>query len=310
MIVVCGEALVDFTPSEIGGETAYVPRPGGSPRNVAVGLSRMGISCSFLGKISTDSFGDMLVNDLSDNGVDLAYLVRSDLPSTLAFVLVGDDGDGFQFYGEGNADLDLSAGEVPQRLPENIEAVHFGSYSLILGRTGSTLRGFMKRAKGQTVVSYDPNVRPSLLPHRDAYVRRVESLVPHANIVKVSQQDLSWLFLDIPAEEIVSRWLGVGPGVVVVTHGDGGATGYTHDGQAEVPGIPVDVADTVGAGDAFTSGLLARLSGQGLLSLDGMANATNDQLADAMAYANRVAALTCTRIGASPPTADELANES
>ena len=312
MIVVCGEALVDFTPSAIGGETAYVPRAGGSPRNVAVGLARLGVACSFLGKISNDAFGQMLADDLSDNGVDLSNLVRSDLPSALAFVLdEGGGGEAFQFYGEGTADQDLSSNDVPESFLEGVEAVHFGSYSMVLGRTGSTLRSLMRGVQGQAVVSLDPNVRPSLLPDRDAYVRRIEGLVPFANLVKVSQQDLSWVSADEPAEGVARRWLDVGPDVVVVTHSERGATGYTRGSSSvHAPGVPIEVADTVGAGDAFTSGLLAHLSGQGLLSKSALATLSERQLTDAMAYANRVAALACTRTGASPPSLSELGSKS
>jgi len=309
MIAVCGEALVDFTPAAIGGETAYLPQAGGSPRNVAVGLARLGVACSFLGKISNDAFGQMLADDLFDNGVDLSNLVRSELPSALAFVLEdGDGGEAFQFYGEGTADQDLSADEVPEGLFEDVEAVHFGSYSMVLGRTGSTLRSLMRSVQGQTVVLLDPNVRPSLLSC-DAYLRRIESLVPFANLVKVSQQDLSWLFLDEQPEDVARRWLDLGPDVVVVTHGGRGAIGYTRRSETHSPGVSIEVADTVGAGDAFTAGLLAQLLGKGLLSQEALATISERPLTDAIAYANRVASLACTRIGASPPTTDELASK-
>ena len=314
MIVVCGEALVDFTATDVDGEMAYLPRPGGSPHNVAVGLARLGVPCAFLGKISTDAFGEMLAANLAANGVALRYAARSDLPSALAFVLPENEGGhSFRFYGDGAADQDLSSDDIPDELAsalsEVTEAVHFGSYSMVLGRTGSTLRRFMRRVRGQVVVSLDPNVRPSLLPHREAYVRRLEGLVPYANLVKVSEQDLAWLFPDTPAEEIAFRWLDVGPDVVVVTRGEHGAVGYANYPKTieiHVPGIQVDVVDTVGAGDAFTSGLLARLSRKGQLSPAGLAAITEAQLLDAMTYANRAAALTCARAGASPPSAGEL----
>lgn len=307
MIIVCGEALVDFTATDVGGEIAYVPRPGGSPHNVAVGLARLGIPCAFLGKISMDAFGEMLTDNLAANGVDLRYVARSDLPSTLAFVRPENvEGERFQFYGDGTADQDLGPENLPPELPGHTEAVHFGSYSMVLGRTGSTLRRFMKSVQGQTVVSLDPNVRPSLLPHRDAYVRRIEGLVPYANLVKVSEEDLSSLFGDRPAADVALKWLALGPDVVVVTQGEGGATGYAKGIEVRVPGIQVDVADTVGAGDAFTSGFLYSLSELDVLSRGDLASITHVQLTDALTYANRVAAFTCTRVGASPPGKDDL----
>jgi len=277
---------------------------------VAVGLARLGVACSFLGKISNDAFGQMLADDLSANGIDLSSLVRSELPSALAFVLEeGDGGEAFQFYGEGTADQDLSADEVPDSLLEDVEAVHFGSYSMVLGRTGSTLRSLMRSVQGQAVVSLDPNVRSLLLPNRDAYVRRIEGLVPFANLVKVSQKDLSWLFPDESSDEVARHWLGARADLIVVRIGDRGAIGYARSSTIHFSAVPIEVADTVGAGDAFTAGLLAHLTGKGLLSKPALATLSGHQLMGALTYANRVAVLACTKIGASPPPADELADK-
>ncbi|MYE54633.1 MAG: carbohydrate kinase [Chloroflexi bacterium] len=307
MIGVCGEALIDFTPAKIDEELAFMPRPGGSPLNVATGLARLGKSAAFIGKISNDVFGDMLQAHLTRNGIDMRWGVRGNEPSALAFVIPSDDGGhDFSFYGSHTAEQSLTIADVPALLPDELTALHFGSYSLMLGEGARTYEGLMRREHGSRVISLDPNVRPALFPHRSIYRERIEGLLSYATLVKASAEDLAWLYPTENYMDIAARWLTAGPAIVVVTLGAEGAVGMSGDAVVRAPGLPVDVADTVGAGDAFMSALLAWLDDRDLLRRDALATLGEAALTDAMVLANRVAAITCTRQGADPPTRAQI----
>ena len=308
MIGVCGEALMDFTPLEVGGELAYTPRPGGSPCNVAIGLARLGKRTAFIGKLSRDPFGDMLHAHLMRNGVDLRRLARGDEPTALAFVIPDNEGGhDFVFYGSDTAEQSLTPADMPDALPDDVTALHFGSYSLMLGESARAYEALMRRESRKRVISFDPNVRPALFPNRTAYRQRIERLLPFATLVKASAEDLAWLYPTEKSQDLAARWLAMGPSVIVVTLGADGAIGMSGDGVVSVSGVRVDVADTVGAGDAFMSALLARLDDGGLLNRDALGTLGALALKDALEYANHAAAIACARHGADPPTREFLA---
>ena len=307
MIGVCGEALIDFTPVKGGSEQAYALRPGGSPYNVAIGLARLGKPTAYIGKISHDRFGDILREYLSQNGVDLRWLARGSEPSALAFVIPAPTGaHDFAFYGDNTADQNLADTDIPDALPDDVTALHFGSCSLVLGSGARTYERLMRRESGARVISLDPNVRPALFPDRAAYRQRIEGLLPLSTLVKASADDLAWLYPGEHASEVAARWLSAGPSLAVVTLGADGAIGMTADTTIASPGVPVDVEDSVGAGDAFMAALLARLDDAALLRPHSLPMMTERALSDALAYANRAAALTCTRSGADPPIREQL----
>ena len=300
MIAVCGEALIDFTPSEIGGERAYMPRPGGSPCNVAVGLARLGVPAAFIGRLSTDHFGETLRAYLTDSGVDLRWLSRGDEPTTLAFVIPRDGGaHDFSFYGAIAADQNLALSDLPRAFPDVVSALHFGSYSLMLGESAHACETLMRREHRRRFISLDPNVRPALFPDRAAYRRRIEALLEFAALVKVSAEDLRWLYPNEPPSDVAYRWLDAGPALVVLTLGADGAIGITPKQRIRSPAVPVSVADAVGAGDAFTAALLSHLYNGGYLSLAAIPTLTHHALATALSHANLHAAIACARHGAS-----------
>ena len=308
MIGVCGEALMDFTPLEAGGELAYMPRPGGSPCNVAIGLARLGKRAAFIGKLSNDPFGDILHAHLTRNGVDVRWLARGDEPTALAFVIPDNEGGhDFAFYGSDTAEQTLTRADIPAALPHDVTALHFGSYSLMLGESALTYETLMRRESPNRVISLDPNVRPALFPNRAAYRQRIESLLPLATLVKASAEDLAWLYPTEKPQDIATRWLNTGPSLIVITLGAEGAIGISGNALVSIPALRVDIADTVGAGDAFTSALLARLDDGGLLHRDALDTLSADALEDALGYANQAAAIACTRVGADPPTQELLA---
>ena len=307
MIGVCGEALIDFTPIEIDGELAYTLRPGGSPCNVAVGLARLGKPTAFIGKLSDDRFGDMLHAHLARNAVDLRWLSRGAEPTALAFVIPSHDGEhDFAFYGSETAEQSLADGNVPDRFPDDLTALHFGSYSLMLGSGARTYETLMRRERRSRVISLDPNVRPALYPNRAAYRQRIEGLLPSTTLVKASVEDMAWLYSAESCRNVAARWLGMGPSLVVVTLGANGAIGLSAGAAVSIPGITVKVADTVGAGDAFMSAFLARLDDHESLNRDALATLSENALTDALAYANHAAVATCEKQGADPPTRESL----
>jgi len=307
MILVCGEALIDLVPTSAGDEPAYVARAGGSSFNVAMGLGRLRVPVGFLGRLSTDHFGRMLRSRLETDGVDCRFVQEGDEPTTLAMVhLEAGSEPVFAFYGEGTADRMFSVEDVPADFPDEITALHVGSISLVREPGASAFEAVMRREHGRRVLCLDPNVRPSLVGERSAYLARLEGWISLADVVKVSRADLAWLHPGTAPEAVAESWLASGPAVVVVTMGHDGSVGVTAGGRAEVHGTPVAVSDTVGAGDAFTSGLLASLHAAGRLERASLSVIPLDVLRECLAFANRAAAITCTRAGAQPPTRSEM----
>jgi fructokinase len=307
MIVICGEALVDLTGSRFDGVEAYVPTPGGGPYNIAIGLGRLGAPVAYLGRISRDFFGDQLRARLLASGVNRRYLRDGPEPTTLAFVHhePGREPE-YAFYAEGTADRKLLPTDLPDGFPAEVAVIHFGSLSLVLEPAASTLEALMAREYGRHLISLDPNVRPNVIGDRLAYRKRLEGWLPSVDLVKVSRADLAWLYPGEPLEPVARRWLSHGPALVVVTLGPDGSTAFTSAGVRQVDGVKVDVVDTVGAGDAFMSGLLARLYELGLLHRSRL-EAPPAELGEVLQYAILVSALTCTRAGAEPPARSEVA---
>jgi fructokinase len=308
-VVVAGAALIDLTPTtSVRGHLAYEPHPGGSCLNIAVGLGRLGVPTAFLARLSSDAFGQMLRNHLVASDVQSGYFVDTDDLTTLAAVHLRDGQATYSFHAVGAADRGL--------LPEHLRplpsgsALHLGSIALMLEPVASTLEGLLRQEAGRRAISLDPNVRPSLIPDREAYLRRFEGWVPLVDILKLSAEDLSWLYPDRSQEEVVANWHAAGIPLVVVTHGEQGASASTSLGAAHVAATSVAVVDTVGAGDAFMSGALAHLHQRRLLARDALRSLDAAGLTELLETACLVAADTCTRAGAEPPRPRDLAARS
>jgi fructokinase len=307
MIVSCGEALIDMVPVPVGDERAYLPRAGGSSYNVAIGLARLGARTGYLGRVSTDRFGRLLLDRLVANSVDTTYVLEGAEATTLAVVhLEPGHEPQFAFYGEGTADRLLLEADLPA-LGDDVAALQFGSISLVREPGASTYEALIRRESGRRILSLDPNVRPSLIPDRAAYVARLEGWVGLVDLVKVSRADLGWLYPSLSPDEAARRWCALGPSLVVVTRGAEGAVAFAAADVVDVAGSAVEVADTVGAGDAFTAGLLAWLDEHGCLERDSLGRLDAAELTACLAFANEVAARTCTRAGAEPPHRADLA---
>jgi fructokinase len=313
VVAVAGEALVDLVPAPISGYYEFAP--GGSPANVAVGLSRLGVPARMLARIAEDPLGSRVREHLSRNGVQLDHVVTATEQTSMAMVMVGPDGGPtYDFRVVGTADWQWTAAELTGALaagPDGpVVALHSGSLALTTAPGDAALRALMARAAETATVSYDPNCRPSLMGKPSDVLAGVQELVGVADVVKVSLEDLAWLMPGFTSEEVLEDWLGRGPAMVIVTLGGDGVTAGTSAGlRTTRPGVPVTVIDTVGAGDTFSGAMLAGLYRRQLLgagarqALHAISHSTMDAvLNDAML----AAAITCSRRGADPPTTRDL----
>ncbi|WP_371495416.1 carbohydrate kinase [Kitasatospora sp. NBC_00374] len=309
-ITVLGECVADaFTDSRRGthGELALRVHPGGGPANTAVALARLGTPTRFLGRLSGDVFGRLFRAHLAESGVDLTGCVPAAEASTLAVADLDVRGRAdYSFHAEGTADWQWTASELAAEPAGDPVCVHTGSLALVRTPGGPVVEELLARAAGRATVSVDPNVRP-LLVAPAAYRERLTRWCELADVLRLSDDDLGHLLPGAAPEEACDRWHAAGVRLVVVTLGAAGALVSLDGARAALPAEPVTVVDTVGAGDAFTAGLLHHLGGQGLLGgrLDAL---TLDRAVEACRFAGRVAALTCSVPGANPPRADLLAD--
>jgi fructokinase len=309
MILTCGDALFDVfaTSGSSASSVALDARVGGSPLNVAVALSRLGQSTAFLSKVSTDHLGRKLVAYLESERIDVDLLVRTEAPTTLAIVALDDKGvPAYSFYTNGTADRSLAVPELPARLPDAVRVVHIGSYSTALEPTAGSLEALVTRERPRRFISYDPNIRPSIVPDPELWRRRVAALTAQSHLVKASVEDIQFLYPGAPVESVLKDWLARGAGIAVATMGEVGAMAVTRQVAARVSARSVKVIDTVGAGDTFQAALLTWLAEHGRLSPDGLATLSADDLDSLLTFAARAAAITCSRRGADMPRRSEL----
>jgi fructokinase len=307
MLTALGEAIIDLVAE---GDRRFIAHPGGSPLNVAVGLGRLGQPASLAARLSRDPFGELFRAHLAESGVDLRHVVDAAEPSTLSVATLDADGVArYDFWTAGTADWQWTEAELAAVVEDEPDALHTGSLTLELDPGARRIVELLARvtAGGRTTISYDPNVRMAKLGPVEAGRAAVERVVPLAHLVKVSAEDLAWLY---PGEEPVAaatRWAAAGPELVVVTLGPDGAVALGPDRRAvhrDAP--PVDVVDTLGAGDAFSAALLGALAERGALG-QGKAGLAGVDLPAVLDRATLVAAMTCARPGADPPTLAEVA---
>ncbi|MFI6337630.1 carbohydrate kinase [Streptomyces sp. NPDC050535] len=300
MIVVAGEALIDLVPQGAGALVGLQPALGGGPYNTAVALGRLGSPTAFCSRVSGDAFGEALLDGLRGAGVDVSSVQRGAEPTTLAVASIGASGSAsYSFYVEGTADRLFTA---PAQLPDATRAVSFGTCSLVLEPGASAYEELMRTAAARGVfTTLDPNIRAGLIPDADAYRARFRSWLPSVSLLKLSEEDAQWLG-GTPRE-----WLASGPTAVVITHGGDGLTAFTRDGSVHpVPGVEVEVVDTIGAGDTVNAALLHGLAARDALSPAGLADLGPEGWTELLRFAARAAAITCSRAGAEPPYASEL----
>lgn len=310
MIVVGGEALVDLVPATgHDGPATLLPRLGGGPFNVAVALGRLGAPVALLSRISTDTFGTALAARLAESGVDTALVQRGPEPTPLAVVSLRADGSAdYTFYVQGTADGLVTD---PGPLPESTAAVSLGTLSLALEPGASVYEAVLHReAAAGRLVALDPNVRPELIADAAGYRRRFAGWLPAVGLLKLSEDDASWLGEGADPLAAARRFAGTGPAAVVLTRGAAGLVALTAPGElVEVPAVRVPVVDTIGAGDTVQAALLAWLHEHAALRPEAVRALGPAAWTDALRFAAAAAALSCSRPGGEPPFAAELAGE-
>ncbi|GIJ51521.1 fructokinase [Virgisporangium aliadipatigenens] len=305
MIVVCGEALVDLIRSAAG--ESYLPRPGGSAANVAAALGRLGADVTLVARISQDRLGELLREHLRRSLVRLEHVVDADEHTTLAIADLLPGGDAaYTFYIDGCADGRWRADELPAALPDGAALHVSGSLALAVPTMGDALEGLIRRERRHRVISLDPNPRSTISPEPDSVRARLSTWLPLADIVKIGTADLEWIAPGQPYELVARQWHLRGCALVVVTRGGKGVYALGPDGPVDLPANPVELVDTVGAGDAFMAGLLAALDRAELLTRDRLSRLGTPDLSECLRFAQRVAAHTCARQGAEPPWLEEL----
>lgn len=308
MILCCGEALIDMIPTPTSsGRDGFVPHAGGAVFNTAIALGRLGVRTGMLTGLSRDMFGQQLAEALRASHVDMAHVILSDRPTTLAFVRLVDGHATYSFYDENSAGRMITPAALPD-LSDEISALYFGGISLISEPGAAAYEALLDREGPSRAVMIDPNIRPGFIEDEARYRARLEAMLRQADIVKVSDEDLNWIApAPVSLRAKVQGLLDKGPALVIVTRGGDGATGYLPDGtEVHVPVRRVQVVDTVGAGDTFNAGVLAKLSELGVLRKAALRGLAPDVLRDALSHGTRVAAITVSRAGANPPWAEEL----
>ncbi len=300
MILCCGESLIDMLPREsAAGEPAFAPHAGGAVFNTAIALGRLGAPSGYFGGISRDLFGEILAAALAKSRVDTSLAVRSDRPTTLAFVTLVDGQARYAFYDENTAGRMLTEAELPA-LDDGTTALFFGGISLVSEPAAEAYAALAAREAGTRPIMVDPNIRPGFVRDEARYRARLGTMLDGADVVKVSDEDMDWL--GESPESLLAR----GVALVLVTRGAEGVDATTAEGTRRVAAHRVAVVDTVGAGDTFNAGLLTGLWRAGLLERGALRGASLDALEPAVALGSRAAAVTVSRAGANPPWADEL----
>lgn len=280
--LVIGEALVDIVQR---GSAPPEVHPGGSPLNVAIGLARLGVPTTLHSSFGSDEHGRSVARHLADSGVTVTPATLGDSPTSSAVATIGADGA---------AEYDFRIAWEPAPVDaRGYELVHTGSIAAFLEPGASLVEAVLAEADG--LVSFDPNIRPALLPDHGAARERTERIVARSHIVKASDEDLAWLYPDRDPDEVLDSWLALGPRIVVVTRGGAGADAVTAGGRIHVDVPRTTVADTIGAGDSFMAALTADILLRGF-----------GDPAASVSFAARCAAITVSRHGADPPRRAEL----
>lgn len=306
MILCSGEALVDMVPRKsLEGEECFTPLAGGAIFNTAIALGRLGSDTAYFGGVSTDLFGKILIDGLQASNVDTKFAIRSDRPSTLAFVELENGQAKYSFYDENTAGRMLTTSDIPT-LSDQVTALFFGGISLVVEPCAHIFETLLEQEAGSKVIMLDPNIRPSFIRNESAFRTRLERITAKCDIVKLSDEDLVWLVGEGDLEDQVAKIIAMGPSVVLVTEGAKGAHGFTSNTRAFVPSHKVNVVDTIGAGDTFNAGILNELDKRNLLSKDSISKITERDLIGALENGAATAAVTVSRAGANPPWANEL----
>ena len=298
--LVVGESLVDIV-TRPGEEP--ITYPGGSPANVAIGLARLGRDVQLLTWLGEDGHGDLVRDHLESSRVRIASGSQRAEHTSTATATISEDGSASYVF-------DLTIDYPEHRVSDDTVVVHIGSIGAVLEPGATKVATLLGSVRHRAVITYDPNLRPSIMGEPDAVRERIAELVAISDVVKVSDEDLSWLEPGREPLDVAREWATKGPALVAVTLGSEGSLAVTSGGEhTHVEAPRVDVADTVGAGDSFMGGLIDGLWSAGLLGADkreAIGAISSSALATLLQQSARIAAITVSRPGANPPTRLEL----
>ncbi len=299
-IWVCGEVLIDLIP---GADGVRVPHVGGGPANTAKALARLGHDVQFIDGISTDEYGVAARKELLDDEVKLDLALISDKPTCLAIVsLDANGGASYEFKIDGTATFDFDLKWLPDPSRYKPQVLHIGTLVTVIQPGADVLYDWAMQVAEFAPIVFDPNIRPSVMGDRDLYEAAVEKWAALSSVIKVSDDDMAWLYPAQKYENVAKRWINDGAALVVVTRGSNGIIGFTADGAVDVDGAKITVADTLGAGDTVGAIIVEAMVEKGILAL------TGDVLKATLHRAAVAAGITCSRKGAQPPYKHELKN--
>jgi fructokinase len=299
-IWVCGEVLIDLIP---GADGVRIPHVGGGPANTAKALARLGHDVQFIDGISTDEYGVAARKELLDDEVKLDLALTSDKPTCLAIIsLDANGGASYEFKIDGTATFDFDLKWLPDPSRYKPQVLHIGTLVAVIQPGADVLYDWAMQVAEFAPIVFDPNIRPSVMGDHDLYEAAVEKWAALSSVIKVSDDDMAWLYPGQKYEDVAQRWLNDGAALVVVTRGSNGIIGFTADGAIEVDGAKITVADTVGAGDTVGAIIVEAMIEKGILAL------TGDVLKATLHRAAVAAGITCSRKGAQPPYKHELKN--
>ena len=294
---VSGEVLMDLIPD--GSERK--PIVGGGPANTAKAVSKLGIDTQFIDGISTDEYGQMAKDELVALGVKLDYVKYSDKPTCLAIISLSDAGSAsYEFVIEHTATFDFTPDWLPNPQTERPSLLHIGTLATVIEPGASVLFEWAQSVAKIAPIVFDPNIRPAVISDRKQYMKQVERWISISSAVKVSDEDIKWLYPSLEIEQVVNDWLATGPLLVVVTYGDKGLAGYRAGEKVIADAVEIVVVDTVGAGDTVGAILVEAIVKDGLDTLSGV------RLEMMLKRAAKAAAITVSRSGANPPTLKEI----
>jgi fructokinase len=294
---VVGEVLIDLIPAGVDRK----PIVGGGPANTAKALAKLGIDTQFIDGISSDQYGQMAKDELVGSGVKLDYVKYSDKPTCLATVSLSESGSAtYEFVIENTATFDFTSEWLPKPQTDRPSLLHIGTLATVIETGASVLFQWAQSVEKVAPIVFDPNIRPAVISDRAQYVDQIERWVGISSAVKVSDEDIRWLYPSLEIDQVINNWLKKGPSLVVVTYGDKGLTGYRKGEIVIVDAVKVKVVDTVGAGDTVGAILVEAIVNNGLASL------TGSRLETMLKRAAKAASITVSRVGANPPTSEEL----
>ena len=306
MIVVVGEALIDFSPEVRGGDR-YMALPGGGPANAAVAFARLGGNAKFLSRVSLDGRGEQLIEWLGSNGVDTSLVVRASEPTTLAIADVDEDGIAdYTFYATATASWNWAEDELPLSPPPGAHAVHFGSLATVMQPGADAIQALVDRWAGELTTFVDPNFR-SGLDSPEAARTRAERWISTCDIVKLSTDDIDYAFPGADPRSLCVDWAAQNAVMILLTDGGDGAHAYVSDEHYFVAAPAITVADTIGAGDSFGAAFLFALDAHDALAPG--RERSGATISAALEFACHAAATTCSRVGADSPYISEFTDE-